>query len=241
MKRLWLFLSLFVCSTLVAGCFNTAQKSEATILFEQLKETFTWNIVDWTNLEFVDITWDNTLYYNDEFGIATVLWEEWKWYSIWIRNTEDDLEYSWEVIQIKRPMILFWTLWDDEEYRNLYLMEFYHYWFSIFSNEDVEKLKTSPSFWTTSYMQWYRWENNKYSFFETTARKWSQRYLLNSFPNLDCRTWTGWIEYDIDWNSHEYIDADCNWYEAINWEAVKTRKSWIEQLFPYWFIFYDIE
>ena len=50
-----------------------------------------------------------------------------------------------------------------------------------------------------------------------------------------------WIEYDIDWNSHEYVDADCNWYEAINWEAVKTRKSWIEQLFPYWFIFYDIE
>ena len=85
------------------------------------------------------------------------------------------------------------------------------------------------------------WENNKYSFFETTARKWSQRYLLNSFPNLDCRTWTGWIEYDIYWNSHEYIDADCNWYDVVNWEAVKTRKSWIEQLFPYWFIFYDIE
>ncbi len=241
MKKLWIFLSLLICSILVAGCFNSTPKSEATILFEQLKETFTWNIVDWTNLEFVDITWDNTLYYNDEFGIATVLWEEWKWYSIWIRNTEDDLEYSWEVIQIKRPMILFWTLWDDEEYRNLYLMEFYHYWFSIFSNEDVEKLKTSPSFWTTSYMQWYRWENNKYSFFETTARKWSQRYLLNSFPNLDCRTWTGWIEYDIDWNPHEYVDADCNWYEVVNWEAVKTKKSWIEQLFPYWFIFYDIE
>ena len=238
MKKLWLFLLLLVCSILVAGCNNTAPKSEATILFEQLKQTFTWNIVDWTNLEIVDITWDYTLYYNDEFGIATVLWEEWKWYSVWIRRQEDDFEYIWEVIKIKRPMILFWTPMDDSQ--DIFLMD-YHYWFSAVSNEDVEKIKTSYTVRSMSYREDYKWENNKYSFFEASARKWYQRYLLESFPNLDCRTWTGWIEYDIDWNPHEYIDADCNWYEVIDWEAVKTRKSWIEQLFPYWFIFYDVE
>ena len=84
-------------------------------------------------------------------------------------------------------------------------------------------------------------ENNKYSFFETSARRWwEHKFLLRDFPNLDCKTWTGWIEYDIDWNPHEILEADCNWYEVIDWEAVKTRESWVEQLFPIWFLFYDI-
>ena len=235
MKKLWIFLSLLICSILVAGCFNTTPKSEATILFEQLKETFTWNIIDWTNSEIVEITWDYTLYYNDEFGIATVLWEEWKWYNVRTLRIYDDFEYSWEVIKIPRSVIWIWKfISEPDNYSD-------DYWFGIVSNEDVEKIKTSYTVRSMSYREDYKWENNKYSFFETTARKWSQRYLLESFPNLDCRTWTGWIEYDIDWNPHEYIDADCNWYEVIDWEAVKTRKSWIEQLFPYWFIFYDLE
>jgi hypothetical protein len=115
------------------------------------------------------------------------------------------------------------------------------YGFSIVNNEDTEKLRSDNVVWTTSlYEETYKWQNNKYSFFEASARNWWHRYLLEKFPNLDCRTWTGWIEYDIEWNPHEYLDADCNGYEVINWEAVKTRKSWIEQLFPYWFMFYDI-
>jgi len=240
MKKIWILSLLWIC-LLFTGCFDTKSESYDTIAFNQLKETFTWNIVDWTNIEVVDVTWNYTLYYNDEFGIATVLWEEWKWYSVWIQRVEDDLEYGWEVIKIKRPMILLWTPMEDNEYKNLFLMEFYHYWFSILSNEDVEKIKTQPDVRNISYKHNYKGENNRYSFFETSARVWNQRYLLQSFPNLDCRTWTGWIEYDIDWNPHEYLDVDCNWYEVINWEVVKTRKSWIEQLFPYWFIFYDIK
>ena len=240
MKKIWFLTTLFIGSLLLTGCFNKIEKSADTIQFEQLKETFTWNIVDWTNSEIIEITWDNTLYYNDEFGIATVLWEEWKWYSVWIRRQKDDFEYNWEVIQIKRPMILFWTPMDDSQ-RDLFLMDFYHYWFNIISNEDVEKIKTQPDVWSTSFKNDYKWENNKFSYFEaSTPWRWSQRYLLQSFPNLDCRTWTGWIEYDVDWNLHEYLDVDCNWYEVIDWEAVKTRKSWVEQLFPIWFLFYDI-
>lgn len=216
---------------------NTVPQSEDTVLFNQLRETFTWNIVDWTNLEIVDITWDYTLYYNDEFGIATVLWEEWKWYTVRVDMIEDDFEYSWEVIKIPRSMIWIWKFmaeWEPDFYSD-------DYGFSIISNEDTEKLRSDHVVWTTSlYEETYKWRNNKYSFFEASARNWSQRYLLENFPNLDCRTWTGWIEYDIDWNPHEYIDADCNWYEVIDWKAVKTRKSWIEQLFPIWFLFYDI-
>ena len=237
MRKFWFLTTLFIGSLLLTGCFSKIEKSADTILFEELKETFTWNIIDWTNSEIVDITWDNTLYYNDEFGIATVLWEEWKWYSVWIRRQEDDFEYNWEVIQIKRPMILFWTPMDDSQ--DIFLMD-YHYWFSAVSNEDVEKIKTQPDVWNTSFKGDYKWENSKYSFFETSRRNWSQRYLPVAFPNLDCRTWTGWIEYDIDWNPYEYLDADCNWYEVIDWEVVKTRQSWVEQLFPIWFLFYDI-
>ena len=237
MKKIWILITLFIGSLLLTGCFNKIEKSADVIQFEQLKETFTWNIADWTNSEILEITWDYTLYYNDEFWFATVLWEEWKWYSVWIRKQEDDFEYNWEVIQIKRPMILFWTPMDDSQ--DVFLMD-YHYWFSIVNNEDVEKIKTQPDVWNTSFKNDYKGENNKFSYFETSRRNWSQRYLPVVFPNLDCRIWTGWIEYDIDWNPHEILEADCDWYEVIDWEAVKTRKSWVEQLFPVWFLFYDI-
>ena len=123
MKKIWLLITLLTCGVLLTWCFNKVEKSADTIMFQQLKETFTWNIIDWTNSEIVEITWDNTLYYNDEFGIATVLWEEWKWYSVWIRRQEDDFEYNWEVIQIKRPMILFWTPMDDSQ--DIFLMDYH--------------------------------------------------------------------------------------------------------------------
>ena len=241
MKKIWLLISLLMCCFVFVWCGNNQQQeSNDTIIFNELKKSFTWNIVDWTNREIVEITWDYTLYYNDEFWFATVLWEEWKWYSVWVQRVEDDIEFSWKLSKVKRPMILFWTPM-DEEIKDLFLMD-YHYWFDVVSNEDVEKIKTHPDVWSTSYKQWYKWENDKYSFFEASTQwHWSQRYLIQYFPNLDCRTWTGWIEYDINWNPHEYLDADCNGYEVINWEAVKTRKSWIEQLFPYWFMFYDID
>jgi hypothetical protein len=94
MKKIWLFVYLLFCGLLFTWCNKAIPQSSDTIAFNQLKETFTWNIIDWTiaekilevgvglENEVVDITWDYTLYYNDEFGIATVLWEEWKWYSI---------------------------------------------------------------------------------------------------------------------------------------------------------------
>lgn len=237
MKKNWLLITLLTCGVLLTWCFNKVEKSADTIMFEQLKETFTWNIVDWTNSEIVEITWDYTLYYNDEFGIATVLWEEWKWYSVRVDRINDDFEYSWEVVQIPRSMLRIWKFISEGN------PDFYSddYWFNIISNENVEKIKTKPDVWNISYGQYYKWQNNNYNFFEASlSRHWNQRYLPVVFPSLDCRTWTGWIEYDIDWNPHEYLDADCNWYEIIDWETVKTRKSWIEQLFPYWFIFYDI-
>ena len=236
MKKFWFLTTLFIGSLLLTWCFNKVEKSTDTILFEQLKETFTWNIIDWTNLEIVDITWDYTLYYNDEFGIATVLWEEWIWYNIRTDTIFDDFEYSWEVIQIPRLMLRVWKFISKGN------PDFYSddYWFSIISNEDVEKIKTSYTVRSMSYSENYKWKNNKYSFFEVSERGWKNRYLLQKFPTLDCRTWTGWIEYDIDWNPHEYLDVDCNWYEVIDWEAVKTKKSWVEQLFPIWFLFYDI-
>jgi hypothetical protein len=241
MKKIWLLISLLMCCHIFIWCGNNQQQeSNDTILFNELKKSFTWNIVDWTNREIVEITWDYTLYYNDEFWFATVLWEEWKWYSVWVWRVEDDVEFSWELTNLKRPMILFWTPM-NKEIKDLFLMD-YHYWFSVVSNDDVEKIKNSNDLWNTSFKNDYKWENNKYKFFEaSTSWRWSQRYLIQYFPNLDCKIWTGWIEYDIEWNPHEYLDADCNGYEVINWEAVKTRKSWIEQLFPYWFIFYDID
>ena len=250
MKKIVFLFSLLACGLLLPWCNNTISQSPDTIVFNQLKETFTWNIIDWTiadkvlevgpglENEVVDITWNYTLYYNDEFGIATVLWEEWKWYSVIVERYADDFEYSWEVIQIPRYMIKFWKqLWTEDYNVNAYA---YHYWFSIISNEDVEIIKTRPDVRSISFENDYKWKNDQYSFFETSARRWEgHEYLLQSFPNLDCKTWT--VERsDIDWNIHEIVQADCDWYEVINWETVKTRKSWVEQLFPIWFLFYDI-
>ena len=250
MRKFWLLFSIITCGLLLIWCNRTIPQSPDTIAFKQLKEVFTWNIIDWTiaekvlevssdlDNEVVDITWDYTLYYNDEFGIATVLWEEWKWYSVIVERYADDFEYSWEVIQIPRYMIKFWKQFGTEDYTvNAYM---YHYWFSIVSNEDVEIIKTRPDVWSLSFENDYKWKNNKYSFFETSARKWGgHEYLIQSFPNLDCKTWS--VERnDIDWNIHKIIEADCDWYEVINWESIKTRKSWVEQLFPIWFLLYDI-
>ena len=197
MKKIWLLISLLMCCFIFVWCGNNQQQeSNDTILFNELKKSFTWNIVDWTNREIVEITWNYTLYYNDEFWFATVLWEEWKWYSVWVQRVEDDFEYSWELIKIKRPMILFWTPM-DEEIKDLFLMD-YHYWFDVISNEDVEKIKTHHDVWNTSYKQWYKWENDKYSFFEASTQwHWSQRYLIQYFPNLDCMYWKVLIEYGI--------------------------------------------
>ena len=86
MKKIWLFISLLFCGLFLTWCNKAVPQPPDTIAFNLLKETFTWNIVDWTiaekilevgpgfENEVVDITWDYTLYYNDEFGIATVLW-----------------------------------------------------------------------------------------------------------------------------------------------------------------------
>ena len=43
---------------------------------------FTWNIINWSHRETFIITWDNTLYYNDEFWFAIKLWKERNWAKI---------------------------------------------------------------------------------------------------------------------------------------------------------------
>ena len=83
MKKIWLLITLLMCCFIFVWCGNNQQQeSNDTIIFNELKKSFTWNIIDWTNREIAEITWDYTLYYNDEFWFATVLWEEWKWYNI---------------------------------------------------------------------------------------------------------------------------------------------------------------
>jgi hypothetical protein len=117
MKKIWLWISLLMCCFVFIWCGNNQQQeSNDTIIFNELKKSFTWNIVDWTNREILEITWDNTLYYNDEFWFATVLWEEWKWYNIKVDRIEDDFEYNWEVIKIKRPMIWIWKFISEPDF-----------------------------------------------------------------------------------------------------------------------------
>ena len=59
---------------------------------EKLKQSFVWNIIDWkvdkesltlqpSNISF-NVEWDDTLYYLNEFWIALVLWEDWKWWKV---------------------------------------------------------------------------------------------------------------------------------------------------------------
>lgn len=216
MKKLWLFLLLLVCGISLAGCNFKSDKiidwdwmvnevNEPVInepivdgpeivddvelqeseLFEieKLKQSFTWDIIDWTNLGTVEITQDNTLYFNDKFWFAVILWKEWNWWKIEAKTHNEQFwekAISWSIAFTKK--------WFD--YAN--------YGLGINKNDKYDDMKRHKEFWTEEdYEKATKWRNNKYYFIGNVG---------------------GFISPSMD--TSEKLDPN---------------------LFPDWFIFYDVE
>ena len=117
---------------------------------ENLKQSFEWDIIDWTNTETVEITEDNTLYYNDKFWFAVILWEQWKWWKV---QTKTHNEQRWENA-ISRS-IEFHKEW----------FEYDVYQLTIDKIEKYDSMKKHDEFWTEDdFIKWTKWKNNKYFF-----------------------------------------------------------------------------
>ena len=131
--------------------FDEIQKSKV-LSIEELKETFTGNIINWSELEEIDITWDNTLYYIDEFWLAFTLWEEWKWWKI-------ENAYEWKTLA---------SVWIRKEWLKLI-------WIFMIDNNTYQSVKDSLSDdWDETI-----WDNNQYTFQRRIVDNWSKLWEVN--------------------------------------------------------------
>ena len=150
---------------------------------ETLKQSFTWTIIDWTNLGIVEITQDNTLYFNDKFWFAVVLWKEWNWWKIEAKTHNEQFwedAISWSIAFTKK--------WFDHA----------NYGLGINKNDKYDNMKEHEEFWSEEdYEKSTKWRNNKYYFIGNVG---------------------GFISPSMD-----------------------TSEELDNNLFPNWFIFYDVE
>ena len=90
MKKIWLFTTLLTTATLLTWCnvnVNIQNTPENNILQEMNP---TANIISgqfWSQ----DITWDSTIYKNNQYWISLNLWEAYKW---WFVHQEDWDDFS---------------------------------------------------------------------------------------------------------------------------------------------------
>ena len=128
---------------------------------ETLKQSFVWNIIDWTvdkdlltlkpsNIPF-DVEWDNTLYYLDEFWIALVLWEDWKWWKV-------ENAYEWKYLASVRLK----KSWNKT------------YWFFLIDNEYYHTRQENPQ-----PDEELVWENNKYHIVMRTVKNWGKDWSFD--------------------------------------------------------------
>lgn len=207
MKKFWLLTTLLIGGLLLTGCNKTVENpeiiendcyvdgsclvevNEPTIEedglseIENLKQSFEWDIIDWTNAETVEITQDDTLYFNDKFWFAVILWKEWNWWKI---EAKTHNEQFWENA-ISRT-IQFYQKWFDYE----------SYKLSIDKNDRYDSMKKHDEFWTEEdFEKSTKWRNNKYYFlggiggFISPSMDTSEELDTNLFPN-----W--FIFYDIN-------------------------------------------
>ena len=77
---------------------------------DEFLDWFTWNIINWSDWGSYVVTWDNTLYYNDNYWFAMKLWKEWNWAKIEIITLWEELweENEWPIypiIDVSKPKI----------------------------------------------------------------------------------------------------------------------------------------
>ena len=170
---------------------------------------------------------DELVYRNEIYGIQTKLWQDWKWWTIYVSPLNEEYPILWFA---KKNQSVFPT--SDREI----------YWFQIIDNDKFDEISSHWLLSPDTLKSKIKWKNNKYTFvWDTAWREWDQKYLPEFFPNLKCNEYTQTYQTTIGWEPVVYTVVDCNGYEKIGWELVKTWKSWIEQLFPAGFEFFDVE
>ena len=122
----------------------------------------TWNIINWKvdenlltnkpNHIYFDITWDNTLYYIDEFWLSFSLWKEWKGWTI-------ENAYEWKYLT---------SVWIRNEWLKTY-------WIFIIDNLTYQRVKD----WLSSDWDEYIWNNNQYTFQRRIVDNWSKLWEVN--------------------------------------------------------------
>lgn len=203
--------------------FDEIQQSKV-LSIEKLKETFTGNIINWSELEEIDITWDNTLYYNDKFWFAVNLWEQWKWWKIELKTHNAQF---WENA-ISRS-IEFHKEWFDYDVYSL----------SIDKIEKYDSMKKQDVFWTEDeFEKWIKWKNNKYLFvgyandqlapYIDTTNEYQQLFL-DWFLFYDVN-----VEVEEDYKvCKRYFDW-CNWCTMQdNWDYICTEEACEQHQEPY--------
>ena len=146
-----------------AYCADEPVVKESEIsLIDQLKQSFTWNLINWKvdeslltnkpNNIYFDITWDSTLYYIDEFWLAFTLWKEWEWWKI-------ENAYEWKYLASVRI-------------RNEWIKS---YWILIIDNTTYQRIKDSLSNDEDETI----WYNNQYTFQRRIVDNWDKLWEYN--------------------------------------------------------------
>jgi hypothetical protein len=159
MKKIWLLTTLLTTATLLAWCsinLNINNASEEPSLKDRVPGAVVLTGQFWSQ----DITWDKTLYYNDQYWISFILWES---YKSWFVHQEDGENFSTLTFFIKDE-----TAKKEETYIDWY--------------RDISTIYIVPSEKNDEFISNNKWswtedlgKNTKYYFYEEDTDLWKDR------------------------------------------------------------------
>jgi hypothetical protein len=185
---------------------------------------FAWTILNWTEIKLFDITWDNTLYYNDQFWFAVILWENWKWWKVELKTHNEQFGEN----AINRS-IHFYKEWFEYDVYSL----------TINKIEKYDSMKKQDVFWTEDeFEKWIKWKNNKYLFMGY-ANDQLAPYIdtTNEYQQL----FLNWfVFYDVDVQVENPIKVCVHYFDWCNrctmqddWNYICTEEACEQHQQPY--------
>jgi hypothetical protein len=248
MKKIWFLTTLLVAGLLLTGCNQTVIENPEIIddcatvdwedscvvdaeepvvekfNMENFINWFSWTIIDWTDLETVEITQDETLYFNDKFWFAVVLWKEWNWWKIEVKVHNEQF-------------------WKNSIWRSIH---FYKEWFeydvyslSIDKIEKYDTIKKQNVFWTEDeFEKWIKWKNNKYLFVGYAN---DQLYPHIDTTNEYQQLFLNWfVFYDVNGEFEENYKVCIHYFDWCNrctmqddWDYICTEEACEQYQKPY--------
>ncbi len=163
---------------------------------------FTWNIINWSDWKSYVITWDNTLYYNDNYWFAMKLWKEWNWAKIeiwkWCEECTET-EYPHHImINLLKPKVK--EDWPMDWYSTIS--------FSVVTKLEYEKMleltKWDPMCEWDCIKDNTIWHNNHYYFLLGYTNQ-APEDIINLFQwQLECDLiypkWEEWTSSELLWD-----------------------------------------